>query len=228
MGRMLSSPQVFSTACLIFFGTSLSAFSLSRVQAQYPANKLVADAGKFREPPAADYYYYADPGTGTLSQLEMQDAKQWVRKPNQFFLLLVAAGYVRAGYEFPGAHSSFRIKSGQPQEFVIRFPRDTAVVMNESEDVMRTYVWLSGAKSKKDKREMETVKWPVFEGEPDTSEDKILCDVQPYGDESFLISPHEPLPPGEYVFIGPGDCHSKPRPKHWAVFTFGIDPQSMN
>jgi len=226
MGHILSLRRVFCSTCLLISGTSVGVFSLSSAQPQgpCPAANLLADAGKFQEPPNVGHYYYADPGTRALSPLERRDANQWVRKPNQFFLLVTAAGYVTAGYEFPGAHSSFRIKSRQPQEFVIRFSPDTAAVMNESEDVMRTYVWLSQVKSKKDKRQMETVKWPVFAGEPDTSEGKILCAVQPYGNASFLISPREPLPPGEYAFIGPGDCHDKV--KHLTVFTFGIDPQA--
>ncbi len=223
MDRILSFRQLFCAAGLVIFGSSLGVFSraIAQPQCECATAKLLADAGKLQEPPNAGLYYYADPTTGTLSPLEQGDALPWVS--NNLFAIYFA-GYTNAGVQFPGPHSSFRIKPAQPQEFVIRLSGNHTEDLRASEDQMRTYVWLFHVNSKKHKRKLELARWPLYATGPDVDKDRVLCDVLPYGDHrSFLISPRQPLPPGEYAFLGSANYQGKVR--HSAVFTFAIDPQ---
>lgn len=223
MDRVLSFRQLFCAAGLVMFATSVGVFSLATAQPQCQCStaKLLADAGKLQEPPTVGNYYYADPASGTLSALEIGDALPWVTKD---FFVAYFVGYTNAGVEFPGAHSSFRIKPGQHQEFVIRSSRNPAEHLVASEDEMRTYVWLFHVNSKKHKRTLELSRWPLYDSGP-YLKDRILCDVLPYGDHrSLLITPNQPLPPGEYAFLGSANYQGKVR--HSTVFTFAIDPQT--
>jgi hypothetical protein len=224
MDRVLSFRQLFCSAGLLIFAVSLGVFSLATAQTQYPPStaKLFADAAKFDEPPTVGHYYYADPSTGTLSPLETGDALPWV---SHNFFVIYFVGYTNAGVEFPGAHSSFRITPDQPQEFVIRFSKICQEHLPASEDEMQTYVWLFHVNSKKDKRTLELSRWPLYGAEPYPDKDRILCAVLPFGDHrSFLITPQQPLPPGEYAFLGNANYQGKVR--HSAVFTFAVDPRS--
>jgi hypothetical protein len=170
-----------------------------------------AAEGKLQEPANSDSFYYLDRGTGTLSPLEQQVSKRYFK--NKFFT-------IRGGYEIAGVRSSFRIRSGQPQEFLIRFSPSLGLD-RKSEWMMQTYVYLIRASDNRDRREITTAEWTMLSGEK-INEDRIPCDVKPYGNDSALITPHEVLPAGEYAFFGYApDCKTK---YETVFYAFGIDP----
>ena len=176
----------------------------------------VSEAGaQFQEPAQSDVYCYFDAVTGSISPLEMQVTK--VMTKNYLFV-------VEGGYELAGGRSSFRIKSGQEQEFLIRLAPAFEGI-REHGFTLKDYVFLTAASARKDRRKIITVRWPLA-GTPSINENKIPCDVKAYGDASVLIVPHEPLPAGEYAFMFSAPEYNSPRQQ--AFFAFGIDSASKN
>jgi len=215
--------RFFSSACLVIVVSTLGIFLIPTVHAQSAGTAAIAEAGPFPEPAKADnHYYYADREAGTLLPLERQEAK-W----RNTFWLFAGSG----GIGVPVRRSSFRIKSGQEQEFVTRF--SPAIGINRSsEAVLSQEVILIPLTSKRNRRELEVVNWRLywvyskFEVKPSLLERMIKVKIKAYGDGSAVITPVTPLPPGEYAFWVPQeDRNSKSPVKRDAVFfTFGVDP----
>jgi|HubBroStandDraft_5_1064220.scaffolds.fasta_scaffold51856_2 hypothetical protein len=206
------------SACLVLFAVSLSDFPAWTSHAASPVTQTLAVEGKFREPANSDYYYYLDPQTGALDSLELLGSKP--RAINRYLGL----GGTMGAYELSNGRSSLRIKSGQPQEFLIRWSARMGVDRN-SERIMKEYVYLVRASSRNDRREVVTTQWPLM-GRVRINEDKIPCDVKAYGEDSVLVIPHEVLPQGEYAFWG-YDRHYNSEMEQ-AFYAFGVDPSGIN
>jgi hypothetical protein len=213
----LAACSAVCTAFLVISGTGLGAFFVHNSRIQFPPTRESAD-GSFLEPEKSDYYYFLDRRAATLSPLELQVSKVKTKSRS------LGLGGVRGGYELAGSRSSFRIKSGQHQEFLIRFSSVFGGI-RQDEDVMNAYVFLSPASSQRGRREVVTVLWP-FIGTPRINEDRIPCAVKAYGDNSVLVAPQKALPAGEYAFMF-SDPHYSIQ-KEEAFFAFGVDAPSMN
>ena len=136
----------------------------------------VSEAGaQFQEPAQSDVYYYFDAVTGSISPLEMQITK--VMTKNYLFV-------VDGGYELAGGRSSFRIKSGQKQEFLIRLSPAFEGI-REHGFTLKDYVFLTAASARKDRRKIVTVRWPLA-GRPSINENKIPCKRHFSPSESIL------------------------------------------
>jgi hypothetical protein len=211
--RLVVGAAVCGASVLILVA-SLSASVASTNNPQLPRGRTGA-----AEPAQPDYYYYyLDRDSGTLSPLELQvsKARAWSRD--------LGLGGVRGGYGLANGQSSFRIKSGKPQEFLIRFAPAFGGIREDVRSI-KAYVFLSPVSSKKSRREVVTVQWP-FIGRPRINEDKIPCDVKAYGDGSMLVTPHAALPAGEYAFVFSDPYYSSRG--ETAVFAFGVDPPTAN
>ena len=217
MYRTLIFRRAVCATSIMIFGTLLCEFFVPRTQAQSPSIQVMATEGKFQELANSDFYYYFDREGGTISPLELQSSK--AKTTHRDLGLEVWGEYMLAG-----GRSPFRIKSGQPLEFLIRFAPGFGGI-RKCEEAVKAYVFLSPARSRKDRREVVTVQWP-FIGRPRINEDKILCDVKTYGDASVLVRPHKSLPVGEYAFMFSDLRYSSLQEE--AFFAFGIDPPGMN
>jgi len=181
------------TASFVISETGLGAFFEPNSKAQSPSPHSSASDGTLLEPVKSDYYYYFDRRASILSPLEIQVSKVKTKSRS------LGLGGVRGGYELAGSRPSFRIKSGQHQEFLIRLSPMFGRI-RQYEDVMKTYVFLSPASSQRGRRDVVTVQWPLI-GRPRINEDRIPCDVKAYGDSSVLVAPREALPAREHAFM---------------------------
>jgi hypothetical protein len=223
MDRAQLLRRLFPPACLLI--TLCTTFSVRTVQGQYSAAFATAAEGQLPEPANADnHVYYADRQRGTLLPLERQTQNVYTSK--RFF-----AG--SAGTVVSGARSSFRINSGQPQEFVTRFSPNMGIDRS-SVPTISHYVVLIPLTSKKNRREFEMANWRQnflsgefeYEIKPPVSEREIPVEVKPYGDGSALIKPVTLLPPGEYAFwaaCAEGCNRKDPQDRCEFFYSFGVD-----
>jgi uncharacterized cupredoxin-like copper-binding protein len=154
----------------------------------------LAQQTKPAEPELMNVVYFLDPSDQTLKPLPKDPAKVVTKHSG----LTGAKGYI----QIPGSTSSFRLKSGQDLEFVIKCTNPESYEL---------YPFATN----KDKREamVSTAHAKVFGNVSLGKKSSIDLAVSKYGEMSYKFVIKAPEP-GQYGFaVG------------WTVYNFGVDPK---
>jgi hypothetical protein len=158
-------------------------------------------------------YYYLDPSSANPEALE------FVRQRMQTKVKGLGYGGATSGYELDGPRSPIRLKSGQPQQFLVN-RSETGTALN---DKAFGELYLLSVKSKT--RELMLGGAASF-GSKRWVAAAIPVTISTYGSDVLKIVTAEPLPPGEYAFIAPDNWGAAPTQYKIAdLFCFGVDPR---
>ena len=134
---------------------------------------------------------------------------------------LKALGYggATSSYELDGTRSPIRLKSGQPQQFLVN-RSDTGTALND-----KAFGELYALSVKSKTRELDVGGAASF-GARKWGAAAIPVTISAYGLDVLKIVVAEPLPPGEYAFIAPDNWGAAPTQyKIGDLFCFGVDPK---
>jgi hypothetical protein len=169
-----------------------------------PFLTLVAQEAKnVQEPEYVGTVFYVDPA-GALAPLEKQ-------QPNtQTKVIGMGYGGAKTSIIFNGPASPVRFKAGQDIQFVVR--------LNTPGIDPDTLVNLDVLKVSKDHREIVIAKAGSMglHAKSTNGESQRPLNFTKYGEQSFKLTPTEPLGPGEYVIT---------TKLGQSAFLFGIDPK---
>jgi hypothetical protein len=210
----MSRPINLTLAMLLAFSTISFAQEPAPTPLQAPPPTPSSNTGqqapKVQEPEYIGVIFYLDP-SNALSPLERQKTKMEVKTK--------AWGYggMKMGNAYKGSQSPVRFKAGQDIQFIVRGRVASHGGMEPPPP--ETLVSLKALKVSKDERMSAVMEMKVMgfgSKAQDTSRPLVFTN---YGEQSYRVSPAEPLEPGEYVMSwgaglgGNGD------------FLFGIDPK---
>lgn len=170
---------------------SVIAAMLDRSAGHPNATAPQTGAGSVKEPDYIGNFCWRDPGTGHLTPLERQMGASVIDVKAMGFG--GAESYVRVD----GDRSSVRVKEGDPTDFVV-------LASSQSIDPQSIAQLFALDVAGGDRRlPVARAASMGFSGRGVATESQIALRAIPYGKSSFLLTPLEPLGPGEYAFAGP-------------------------
>jgi hypothetical protein len=162
-------------------------------------------AGSLLEPDFIGNFCWRNPTTGRLTSLERQTGSSTIKVKAMGF------GGAESYIQVPGDHSEVRFKEGDATDFVL-------LVSSQSTDPQSAAQLFVLDVIDGDRRlPVARAASMGISGRAVATESQLALRATRYGKSSFLLTPAEPLGPGEYAFAGPITG---------VGFCFGVDPNA--
>jgi hypothetical protein len=144
-------------------------------------------SGRAQEPEYIENFFLLDSNSGKLTPLERQTAE------SKFKVKAFGLGGGESSLEFQGEKSPVRFREGRKLKFVIRVSSQ----QTDPQEIIQFY----SLKSKKGTRKLVIVKAKSMglSSKSVLNERSVAFNATKYGQSSFMISPAQNLPTGEYM-----------------------------
>lgn len=160
-------------------------------------------AATVREPDYIGSFCFRNGATGELAPLARETGSSAID------IKAMGFGGAETYMRVAGDHSSFRLREGEPSDFVVLASSQSVDPQSIAQLVVLD---VSGGERRLPVARAASM---GLSGRGVLSESQIALRAVPYGRSSFLLTPVEPLAPGEYAFAGPTPG---------VGFSFGVDP----